>query len=49
MALLEEKNQEWRKMYGLIVGILEEKPEFIEAQNKMVVMLLYNFYYPYIA
>jgi len=35
MALLAERNQNWRKMYGLLLGVVEERPEFLEAQNKL--------------
>ena len=35
MALLAEKSQDWRKMYGLLLGVVQENPERLEAQNKL--------------
>ncbi|NOT85514.1 MAG: tetratricopeptide repeat protein [Methylococcaceae bacterium] len=32
MAQLAEKENDWRKMFGLLSGIVIEKPEFIDAQ-----------------
>ncbi len=40
LAMLAEKDENWRKMYGLLLGVVEKKPDFIEAQTKLGTLYL---------
>ncbi|NOT83735.1 MAG: tetratricopeptide repeat protein, partial [Methylococcaceae bacterium] len=42
MAQLAEKDQDWRKMFGLLSGLVAEKPDFIEAQLKLGKLFLFG-------
>lgn len=42
MALLAEKQQNWRKMYGMLLGIVETNPAHLKAQNKLGKLFLFS-------
>jgi tetratricopeptide (TPR) repeat protein len=41
-ALLAERNQEWRKMFGNLAAVIEEKPDHYEAQLKLGMLYLFS-------
>jgi len=41
-ALVAEKNQDWRKMFGTLAAVIEAKPDHYEAQLKLGKLFLFS-------
>ncbi|MCX7089522.1 MAG: tetratricopeptide repeat protein [Methylococcales bacterium] len=42
MAQLAEKDQDWKKMFGLLSALVVDKPDFLEAQIKLGKLFLFG-------